>query len=146
MNVMTIDILDHNELNERHLYKKVFKYTLIVSIIIILNIIILFTVRKKVYYQNSLYILKDRIVTNINTNELNVLTSNDTFFINGKQIKYEVLEIELMNESIPFYKVYLKLNGEYKKSTIIDYKILLRDDNLFNYLAYLIGGTSEENK
>lgn len=140
MNVMTIDILNHNEINESKLYRKVIRYSILVSIIIILCIIILFTVRKKIYYQNNLYILKDKIVTNINLNDLETLTNNKVLFINNKELKYKIIEVELFNNENPYYQVSLNIEGEYEKNKILSYKILLRDDNLFNYLAYLIGG------
>ena len=137
---MTIDILNHNEINESKLYRKVIRYSILVSIIIILCIIILFTVRKKIYYQNNLYILKDKIVTNINLNDLETLTNNKVLFINNKELKYTIIEVELFNNENPYYQVSLNIEGEYEKNKILSYKILLRDDNLFNYLAYLIGG------
>ena len=59
---MTIDIFEHNELNEGKLYQKIFTYTSIVVLIIILNIIILFGIRKKIYYQHYLLFLKDKRV------------------------------------------------------------------------------------
>ena len=143
---MTIDIFEHNELSEGKLYHKIFVYTTIVVLLIILNIIILFGIRKKIYYQNNLYIIGDKIVTNIPINNLETLTSNNLIYINKKELNYKVLEIELVNDTIPFYKVYINIEGEYEKKNIMNYKIFLRDDNLFNYLIYLIGGMNEENK
>ena len=143
---MTIDILEHNELNEDKLYTKVFVYTVIVGIIIILSIIILFSIRKKIYYQNTLYMIGDKIVTNIPISNLEILTSNNKIFINREELEYKVLEIELVNDVVPFYKVYLNIIGNYEKNNIMNYKVFLRDDNLFNYLIYLIGGMNEKNK
>ena len=143
---MTIDIFEHNELNEGKLYQKIFTYTSIVVLIIILNIIILFGIRKKIYYQNNLYIVNKKIVTNILVNDLETITSNKIIYLNKKPYNYKVSEIELVNDVMPFYKVYLSIDGDYEKNNIMNYKIFLRDDNLFNYLIYLIGGKNEENK
>ncbi len=143
---MTIDIFEHNELNEGKLYQKIFTYTSIVVLIIILNIIILFGIRKKIYYQNNLYIVNKKIVTNISVNDLETITSNKIIYLNKKPYNYKVSEIELVNDVMPFYKVYLSIDGDYEKNNIMNYKIFLRDDNLFNYLIYLIGGKNEENK
>ena len=143
---MTIDIFEHNELNEGKLYQKIFTYTSIVVLIIILNIIILFGIRKKIYYQNNLYIVNKKIVTNISVNDLETITSNKIIYLNKKPYNYKVSEIELVNDVMPFYKVYLSIDGDYEKNNIMNYKIFLRDDNLFNYLIYMIGGKNEENK
>ena len=143
---MTIDIFEHNELNEGKLYQKIFTYTSIVVLIIILNIIILFGIRKKIYYQNNLYIVNKKIVTNISVNDLETITSNKIIYLNKKPYNYKVSEIELVNDVMPFYKVYLSIDGDYEKNNIMNYKIFLRDDNLFNYLIYLIGGKNGENK
>ena len=143
---MTIDIFEHNELNEGKLYQKIFTYTSIVVLIIILNIIILFGIRKKIYYQNNLYIVNKKIVTNISVNDLETITSNRIIYLNKKPYNYKVSEIELVNDVMPFYKVYLSIDGDYEKNNIMNYKIFLRDDNLFNYLIYLIGGKNGENK
>ena len=137
---MTIDILNHNELNENKLIKKIILYTTVVSIIIIISVIILFTVRKKIYYQNNLLVLKDKIVTNIAISDLEIFSNNDTLIINKKSFKYQIKEIELFNNENPYYQVVLNVLGEFEKNEIVSYKILLRDDNLFNYLTYLIGG------
>ena len=116
------------------LYQKIFTYTSIVVLIIILNIIILFGIRKKIYYQNNLYIVNKKIVTNISVNDLGTITSNKIIYLNKKPYNYKVSEIELVNDVMPFYKVYLSIDGDYEKNNIMNYKIFLRDDNLFNYL------------
>ncbi len=140
MNVMTIDILNHNELNESKLTRKIIFYTSFVSIIILMSVIILFTVRKKIYYQNYLLFLKDKIVTNILVKDLETLTNNSVLIINKKEYKYKIIEIELFNNESPYYQVKINIEGDFEKNKMISYKILLREDNLFNYLTYLIGG------
>jgi len=143
---MTIDIFEHNELNDDKLYHKVFVYSILVLLLIILNIIILFGIRKKIYYQNNLYVVGNKVVTNIAVNDLETITSNNKIYINKQEHNYKVLEIELVNDTIPYYRVYLNFNEKFEKNKIMNYKIYLRDDNLFNYLIYLIGGKNEENK
>ena len=142
MNVMKIDLLEHNELNENKLYQKVFVYTLIVVLFIVLCIIILFGVRKKIYYLNNMYIGDKNIVTNVLINDLDNLTSNHTMFINKKEYTYQIEEIELINDSTSYYRVYLKINGYEEEGNILNYKIYLRNDSLFNYLIFLIGGSN----
>ncbi len=137
---MTIDILNHNELNESKLTRKIIFYTSFVSIIILMSVIILFTVRKKIYYQNYLLFLKDKIVTNILVKDLETLTNNSVLIINKKEYKYKIIEIELFNNESPYYQVKINIEGDFEKNKMISYKILLREDNLFNYLTYLIGG------
>ncbi len=137
---MTIDILNHNELNESKLTRKIIFYTSFVSIIILMSVIILFTVRKKIYYQNYLLFLKDKIVTNILVKDLDTLTNNSVLIINKKEYKYKIIEIELFNNESPYYQVKINIEGDFEKNKMISYKILLREDNLFNYLTYLIGG------
>ena len=137
---MTIDILNHNELNESKLTRKIIFYTSFVSIIILMSVIILFTVRKKIYYQHYLLFLKDKIVTNILVKDLDTLTNNSVLIINKKEYKYKIIEIELFNNESPYYQVKINIEGDFEKNKMISYKILLREDNLFNYLTYLIGG------
>ncbi len=137
---MTIDILNHNELNESKLTRKIIFYTSFVSIIIHMSDIILFNVRKKIYYQNNLLFLKDKIVTNILVKDLETLTNNSVLIINKKEYKYKIIEIELFNNESPYYQVKINIEGDFEKNKMISYKILLREDNLFNYLTYLIGG------
>jgi hypothetical protein len=105
-----------------------------------MSVIILFTVRKKIYYQNYLLFLKDKIVTNILVKDLETLTNNSVLIINKKEYKYKIIEIELFNNESPYYQVKINIEGDFEKNKMISYKILLREDNLFNYLTYLIGG------
>lgn len=135
----TLSIFDYNELNENSFYNKVAMYIIVVLIIIFISIIVLLKIKKDVYYSNRLFISGDTIVTNIAIDDLSKITDHQYMYINKELVKYDIKNIEMINDLITYYRITLDIESNNKKS-IIEYKIQLQKDNMLNYLISIIGG------
>ena len=135
----TLNIFDYNELNENKFYNRVAAYIIVVLIIIFISIIVLLKIKKNVYYSNRLFIANDTIVTNISIDDLSKLTEHQYMFINNDLVKYDIKNIELINDVITYYHITLSLDTN-KKNSIMEYKIQLQKENMLNYLINFIGG------
>ena len=136
----TVSIFDYNELNEKGFYNRVALYIIIVLIIIFISIIVLLKIKKDVYYSNRLFISKDSIITNISVDDLSKLTDHQYMYINKELIKYEIKNIDLINDVITYYQITLNLLDNSKNNNIMEYKIQLQKENMLNYLISFIGG------
>ncbi len=135
----TLNIFDYNELNENSFYNRVAAYIIVVLIIIFIGIIVLLKIKKNVYYSNRLFIANDAIVTNISIDDLDKVTNHQYMFINNDLVKYDIKNIELINDVITYYHITLSLDTN-KKNSIMEYKIQLQKENMLNYLINFIGG------
>ena len=135
----TLNIFDYNELNENSFYNRVAVYIIVVLIIIFISIIVLLKIKKNVYYSNRLFISEDTIITNISIDDLDKITNHQYMFINNDLVKYDIKNIELMNDIITYYRITLELDTNNKKS-IMEYKIQLQKENMLDYLISFIGG------
>ena len=135
----TLNIFDYNELNENNFYNRVAVYIIVVLIIIFIGIIVLLKIKKNVYYSNRLFIANDTIVTNISIDDLDKVTNHQYMFINNDLVKYDIKNIELINDVITYYHITLSLDTN-KKNSIMEYKIQLQKENMLNYLINFIGG------
>ena len=135
----TLSIFDYNELNENSFYNKVAMYIIVVLIIIFISIIILLKIKKDVYYSNRLFISGDTIVTNIAIDDLSKIADHQYMYINKELVKYDIKNIEMINDLITYYRITLDIESNNKKS-IMEYKIQLQKDNMLNYLISIIGG------
>ena len=135
----TLNIFDYNELNENNFYNRVAAYIIVVLIIIFIGIIVLLKIKKNVYYSNRLFIANDTIVTNISIDDLDKVTNHQYMFINNDLVKYDIKNIELINDVITYYHITLSLDTN-KKNSIMEYKIQLQKENMLNYLINFIGG------
>ena len=135
----TVNIFDYNELNENSFYNRVAIYIIIVLIIIFISIIVLLKIKKNVFYSNRLFILNDTIVTNVGIDDLSKITEHQYMFINNDLTKYNIKNIELINDVIMYYRITLELDTDNKQS-IMEYKIQLQKENMLSYLISFIGG------
>ncbi len=136
----TLNIFEYNELNENKLYDKVSIYIIIVLFLIFISIIILLKIKKNVYYSNRLFISNDTIITNINIDDLSKLTDHQYMIIDNDIIKFNINNIELINDVITYYRLTITLENNYQKNNIMEYKIQLQKENMLNYLISFIGG------
>ncbi len=135
----TLNIFDYNELNENSFYNRVAVYIIVVLIIIFISIIVLLKIKKNVYYSNRLFIANDTIITNISIDDLSKLTEHQYMYIDKELIKYDIKNIELINDIITYYRITLSLDTN-NKNSIMEYKIQLQKENMLNYLINFIGG------
>lgn len=136
----TLNIFEYNELNENRFYNKVALYIVIILILIFISIIVLLKIKKNVYYSNRLFISNDNIITNINIDDLSKLTSHQYMIINNEFVKYNINNIELINDVITYYRLTISLEDNYQKNNIMEYKVQLQKENMLNYLISFIGG------
>jgi hypothetical protein len=135
----TLNIFDYNELNENNFYNRVEAYIIVVLIIIFISIIVLLKIKKNVYYSNRVFIANEAIVTNISIDDVDKVTNHQYMFINNDLVKYDIKNIELINDVITYYHITLSLDTN-KKNSIMEYKIQLQKENMLNYLINFIGG------
>lgn len=135
----TLNIFDYNELNENSFYNRVAAYIIVVLIIIFISIIVLLKIKKNVYYSNRLFISGDTIITNIAVDDLSKIANHQYMFIDKKILKYDIKNIELINDVITYYRITLDLDSN-NKNSIMEYQIQLQKENMLNYLISFIGG------
>ena len=128
----TLNIFDYNELNENSFYNRVAAYIIVVLIIIFISIIVLLKIKKNVYYSNRLFIANDTIVTNISIDDLDKVTNHQYMFINNDLVKYDIKNIELINDVITYYHITLSLDTN-KKNRI---GLRVENDYTIKHLDY----------
>lgn len=135
----TLNLFEYNELNENRFYNRVAAYIIIVLIIIFISIIVLLKLKKNVYYSNRLFISNNNIITNIGIDDLYKITEHQYMYIDNNLVKYDIKNIELINEIVSYYRITLSLETD-KKNNIMEYKIQLQRENMLNYFISFIGG------
>ena len=137
-----MNLFDYNELDDRQLYKRSIGSSFIVAFFIVCLIIFLIIYQKKMYYESELVIDNNYAITYILKEDLHYLTKNHSIEINKNNYFYKIDEIELINEARVGYLVKMKIYSldNYQKETSLNYRVLVKEESLFNYLFRVIGG------
>ena len=140
MNIETILVRDCYK-NKFDLETKVFIYSLVIGSLLVCLIVLTNLLQKDLYYENSLVIKSNQqIITNVLINDLKIIENNNYLIINNKKYYYSVSDIELINDINLYYQVKLKLDNDLLVNSINSYKILVKKENIFNYIVRVIKG------
>jgi len=137
---MKIEIKDYYK-NEVCLETKVFVYSLVIGFLLVLLIVIMNLLKKDLYYENNLIIESNQYATiNVLLKDLNIVKNNNYIIIDNKKYYYNISEIEIINDINLYYQVKLKLDNNLLVNSINSCKILVRKENIFNYIVREIKG------
>jgi len=140
MNIEKFKIKDYY-MNEVCLETKVFVYSLVIGFLLVLLIVIMNLLKKDLYYENNLIIESNQYATiNVLLKDLNIVKNNNYIIIDNKKYYYNISEIEIINDINLYYQVKLKLDNNLLVNSINSCKILVRKENIFNYIVREIKG------
>lgn len=140
MNKDKIEIKDYYK-NEVCLETKVFIYSLVIGFLLVLLIVIMNLLKKDLYYENNLIIESNQYaIINVLLEDLKLIESNNYLIIDNKKYYYKIMEIEIINDINLYYQVKLRLDNNLLVNSINSCKILVRKENIFNYIVRVIKG------
>lgn len=140
MNIDKVEIKEYYR-NEVSLEIKAFMYSLVIGFLLVLLIVIMNLLKKDLYYVNNLIIEGNQYATiNVLLEDLKFIENNNYLIIDNKKYYYKVVEIEIINDINLYYQVRLKLDNNLLINSINSYKILIRKENIFNYIVRVIKG------
>lgn len=142
MNIDFVDIRSYLENKDEKIYIKVFLYSVIISVLLILVIVYSSCKKKDLFYENVLYVKNDEIILMINYEELEHITKNNQIIINDIKYNYLIKEIELSNSNNLYYEIKIFLNGsDFRYNNIyLKYKILLKEESILKYIVRVLKG------
>ena len=141
MNIETIEIKKYSNKVKFNIKNKIVIYISVVGSLLILLMIVIILIKKNVYYQNNLIITSNQEARlNILLKDLTILDKNKFLLINDDKYYYEIKKIKLINDKDMYYQVWLNLNNDLLINSINTYKIVLYEENIFNYIIRIIKG------
>ena len=134
------ELSELNLYNDNDIKNKSSIYTLIFILILISMTILLLLMKKNLYYENDLYISDINKTTYILKQDYDYIKNNNYITINNRNYFYKIKEIELINDTTIYYKVYLDIDLDIPKGSIQNYKILVKKENILNYIIRIMKG------
>jgi len=137
---MKIEIKDYYK-NEVCLETKVFIYSLVIGFLLVLLIVIMNFLKKDLYYENNLIIESNQhAMINVLLGDLKIVENNSYLIIDNRKYYYKIKEIEIINDINLYYRIKLQLDNNLLVNSINSCKILVRKENIFNYIVRVIKG------
>jgi len=137
---MKIEIKDYYK-NEVCLETKVFIYSLVIGFLLVLLIVIMNFLKKDLYYENNLIIESNQhAMINVLLGDLKIVENNSYLIIDNRKYYYKIKEIEIINDINLYYRIKLQLDNNLLVNSINSCKILVRKENIFNYIVREIKG------
>lgn len=134
------ELSELNLYNDNDIKNKSSIYTLIFILILISMTILLLLMKKNLYYENDLYISDINKTTYILKQDYDYIKNNNYITINNRNYFYKIKEIELINDTTIYYKVYLDIDLDIPKGSIQNYKILVKKESILNYIIRIMKG------
>ena len=140
MNVETFE-KDSLKVRTGNIDTRIFVYSSVVGFLLVFLIVIICLLKKDLYYQNELVIINhEKALLNILPMDLNIIEKNKYLELNNHKYYYNIEKIELINTNPIYYQVTLSIKNELLVNSINSCKILLRKENMLNYIVRIIKG------
>lgn len=141
MNVDNIEIVSYDKNSKVSLELKVFLCSLVVGFLLVCLVVVMNLLKKDLYYQNNLIIISNHnVMFNVLKDDLDIIKDNSYLIIDNKKYYYHISSIELVNDINVYYRVNLDLDNNLLVNSINSFRILIREESLFNYIVRIVRG------
>lgn len=145
MNIDFITMDEYLEEKKEMFGNKVFYYSTIVGVLLIMLIVYCTIKNKDSFYENVFFVQNDRIVLLIDYNKLEHLISNNYLIYKEKKYYYSIKEINLIEENLIYeVSILLNYNGKFYENVLYKYQIFICRENMLNYFGRIIKGEIDE--
>lgn len=136
-----MNIVNIKDYQEENINLKIFLYSTVVGLFIVIILVFLNIMNKNLYYEGELQVIDHKIVLiNVLKEDLNTFINNNKIIINNQEYYYSINNLELYNNYFWYYELKLNINKELLINSFHDYKILIKKETFFNYIIRIIKG------
>ena len=142
MDVNFSNIKSYLDNKEENIFIKAFYYSVLISVLLIFVVVFSSCQKKDLYYENVFYVENNEITLIIPINELELVLNNSKMIIYNKTYQYQIDDINIVSDNGISYKIKIKFNcNDFEYSdAIFEYKILLKEESILQYIVRIIKG------